>query len=114
MDDDHGGPDGVDDDLIEGDIEQGARSKALQDSNGQKVASTRLQCCFQIKNSFFNFFSVKFLFKKKVLYPHLLHVGCHQNPNNHSNRTEEAAKSSNMKALFVHHYSTQKIAWKPV
>ena len=39
----HGDIDDVDADLIEGDVEQGASGKALQDSNGQQVAATRLQ-----------------------------------------------------------------------
>ena len=47
---DHGDLDDADADLIEGDVEQGASGKALQDSNGQQVAATRLQhYCIQIK-----------------------------------------------------------------
>ena len=47
---DHADLDDVDADLIEGDVEQGASGKALQDGNGQQVAATRLQhYCIQIK-----------------------------------------------------------------
>ena len=35
--------DDVDADLIEGDVEQGASGKALQDSNGKQVTSARLK-----------------------------------------------------------------------
>ena len=96
MDDhDHCDDDDVDEDLIEGDIEQGASSKALQDCNRQQVAPTRLQFCI---HTIFSPFSVKF-----VIYPHLLHMSRDHNPNNHSDRTEEAGKSSNIRGLLVPH-----------